>query len=154
MRPVSIPMVLVALILTGCKPPPTPVQTPPPAPKPVVQKPVDIAVESWKEFVADARSECEKNPTCTLDYEKMHEHDGRYFGITVIGYKESECYFDLYRFDSKSDKWIRSPVGAAELNEVIDVQATSKRWEVPEATIQQWIDQADKTVKEIYSKRQ
>lgn len=146
---------LIILILSGCKPPPTPVQRPAPAPKPVVQKPVDIAVESWREFVADARAECEKNPTCTLDYDKTHEHQGHYYGVMVVGYRESEYYVDLYRFDPKADKWIGGPRTMTEVGiEDIDYAATSKQWNVPEATIRQWTDLAARTVKEIYSKRQ
>lgn len=156
MRRVIISLGLVIIILSGCKPPPTPVQKPAPAPKAEVQETVVITAESWKKFVADTRSECEKNPGCTLDYDKLHEYDGRFFGVTVIGYKESEYYLDLFRFDPKSDKWIGSPrTTMGEISqESIDVPATSKEWSVPEATIRQWLDEADRTVKEIYSKRQ
>ncbi len=144
---------LVVLILSGCQPPPTSVQQP--APRPEAQKPIVIAAESWKAFVADARSECEKNPGCTLDYDKLHDHEGAHFGVTVIGYKDSEYFVNLFRFDPESGKWIESPRSTpAEGYEDIDVPATSKQWNVPEATIRQWIEQANRTVKEIYAKRQ
>jgi hypothetical protein len=140
------------LILSGCKPPPTPVRQP--APKPEVQKPVVIAAESWVKFVADSRSKCEENPGCTLDYDKLHEHDSRHFGVMVIGYKDSEYYVSLFGFDPKSDKWTDSPRSTPEDGyEGIDIPATSKEWNVPEAMISQWIDQANRTVQEIYSKR-
>lgn len=155
MRYLIVSLVLTAFILSGCKQPPTPVQAPPPAPRAEAPKPADVAAESWQKLVADARAECEKNPGCTLDYEKMHEHDGRFFGVTVIGYKDSEYYVDLFRFDPKTDKWTDSPHTMTETGlEGIDYPTTSKQWNVPEKMLQTWIALADRTVKEIYSKRQ
>jgi len=72
----------------------------------------------------------------------------------IIGYKDSEYYTNLYRFDAENNGWIDSPRSAPEDGyEHIDVPATSERWSVPEATIRGWITEAETTVREIYSKR-
>ena len=143
---------LVVLILSGCRPPPTPVQKPAPAPKPTVN-----AVGSWKAFVQDARDDCakEKESPGSVDYQKLYAHGGQSFGVMIVGWPESEYFIDLYRFDAKSDKWIDSPRSSPDGGyDSVDVPAASKQWKVPEATIRQWLDEADRTVKDVYSKRQ
>jgi hypothetical protein len=142
---------LALTVLSGCQPQARPTPPPPSA----APTPTFSPEQSWKAFVADTRAECETNPTCTLDYDTMHEYDGRYYGVTVIGYKESECYFDLYRFDPRADKWIGGPRTMTEVGiEDIDYPATSKQWNVPEATIKMWLDDAKKTAREVYSQQQ
>lgn len=138
-------------ILSGCMPQRRPVQQPPPAaPTPTVR-----AEESWNAFLDDVRTRCKPEEGCTIDYERLREYDGRHFGITVIGYKDSEYFVDLHRFDSGSNEWIGSPrVQPEDGYEHIDVPATSEQWDVPEATVRGWIDEAERTVREIYSKRQ
>jgi len=143
-------VVVCLLIVSGCRPQPRPVQQPTPAPKPEI-----TAEQSWNEFVADARSECESQPGCSVDYEKLHEYDGRHFGVMIVGYEDSEYFVSLYRFDPDSNEWVESPRSTpADGYEHIDVPATSEQWDVPEATIKGWIDEANRTVREIYSKRQ
>jgi len=148
MRYSMFSLMLAAIIVSGCKPPAAPVQKPP-APAPVVD-----AGQSWKDFTAVARLKCESDPGCTLDYEKLHEYEGHYYGAMIIGYKDSEYYLNLYRFDPKEVKWVDSPRSTSDVGyEDVDVPASSDRWGVPREVIQGWIDEADKTVKEVYSKR-
>ncbi len=140
-------------VLSGCQPQAKP--TPKPPAPPAAPTPTFSPEQSWKNFVTDARAKCEAEDGCSLDYEKFHEHGGRQFGVTVIGYKDSEYFVSLFRFDPQAEKWVESPRATPmDGYEEIDVPATSSQWDVPEAEIRGWIDEANTTVQEIYSKRQ
>ena len=144
---------LALAILSGCQPQRRPTPTPPTPP--AAPTPTFSPEQSWKNFVTDARAKCESHQGCSIDFEKLHEYEGRHFGIVVIGYKDSEYFVNLYRFDPATEKWIESPrITPEDGYEHIDISKTSQDWNVPDATIQGWIDEAETTVREIYSKRQ
>lgn len=125
---------LVILIFSGCKPPP-----------------IAIATESWKDFVTDTRAELGEGPAFTLVYDKLHEYEGRFFGVQMIGNKGKEYAVAIFRFDPESKEWDSPRIA----QEDIDMwAAVSKQWDVPKATIQEWLDEANRTVKEMHSKLQ
>lgn len=147
MRYLTVAVMLAAVVVSGCKPPPSPAQAPPPAPALSPE-------QSWKEYVSVARLKCESQEGCSLDHEKYREYEGHHYGVMIIGFKDSEYYLNLYRFDPEEVKWVDSPRSTSDVGyEDVDVPESSDQWGVPREVIEGWIDEADKTVKEIYSKR-
>jgi hypothetical protein len=113
------------------------------------------AAESWKAFVDDARAKCEQEPGCTVDYSALHDYEGKYFGVMIIGYKDSEYITDLYHYDRESKEWVTAPkyVPEGEGYELIDTETASKDWGVPKETLDEWIASAEKAVQKVYERR-
>lgn len=136
----------VAAIAGGCS---RQVEEPPPTPEP----PAVTAEQSWENYVSRAREECAREPGCSVDFEKLYEYDGRYFGVMVVGVEDSEYWVTLERYSPKTDEWVLSPTAESEGFRGTDVPATSEEWNIPTEVINQWLEEAETTVQAIYAKR-
>lgn len=111
------------------------------------------AATSWKVFVDDARAKCEKaDPKCTVDYTALRDAGGHSFGVTVIGWKDSDYIIDVYRFDPATRKWEPAPTIESDGAVQVDTTETSRRWAVPEGILKDWIDAANSAVKHKYAR--
>ncbi|MHB1001064.1 MAG: hypothetical protein ACYC27_17615 [Armatimonadota bacterium] len=106
---------------------------------------------SWQILISSTKRECAKDSSgCTVDFDIYHEHDDKSYGILVLAWQESEYEIDLYRYDPLNRVWVDSP--RHEINGLnhIDTALTSKKWKLPEDTINQWIKEADDFMKNKY----
>ena len=110
-----------------------------------------IAVDSWKNFVHEARARCEKEPGCSLDYAAVHQVGDQSFGVIVTAWKDSEYSIDLLRYDPQPGSWVAAPTKKTDSGmEEIDTSAASKAWSVPQALLDDWIAQAQSSMTKKY----
>jgi hypothetical protein len=118
----------------------------PKVPVRISERQTSRALQSWRDFVAEARANCAKESNARLYFEAYHEYDGQSFGVIASGYQDSEYATDLFRLDAKTKRWVSSPTRESAYFAEVDVQATSRQWGIPQETIERWLKEAQEAV--------
>jgi hypothetical protein len=116
----------------------------------IAEVPVSVK-PTWRKLVADAVESCKEAKDCSIDFDAQHQYNGRYFGVMVVGWVNSEYEIELYRYDVTRRDWISSPRSEGEITESVDVAVTSRAWHLPRPVIEKWLKEAEDAAHMIYN---